>query len=89
MAAPVQSLTPRSAIAITPSDTTVYDNSNMGPLAGLYIGSVAGGATVAVVTQNGETVTFSGVPIGTILPITCSKVLSTGTLASAIVGLRY
>jgi hypothetical protein len=88
MAAPVQSLTPRSAIAITPSDTTVYDNSNMGPLAGLYIGSVAGGAGVTVVTANGETVTFSGVPVGTILPITCTKVTA-ATTASAIVGLRY
>jgi len=36
MTAPVQQLTPRSAIAVTKSDTTVYDKNknNMGPLSG-------------------------------------------------------
>lgn len=86
MANPVQSLTPRSAIAVTKSDTTVYDNSNLGPLSGLYVGGLG---DVAVLTANGETVTFSAVPVGTILPITVQKVLSTGTTATLILGLRY
>ena len=88
MANPVQSLTPRSAIAVTKSDTTVYDATNNGGLiSGLYIGTVAG--DVAVVTANGETVTFSAVQVGTVLPITVQKVLSTGKGSSVIVGLRY
>lgn len=86
MASPVQNLTPRSAVAITKSDTTVYDNSNMGPLSGLYIG---GAGDVAVTTANGEVTTFSAVPVGTVLPITCSKVMSTNTTATLILGLRY
>ena len=92
MANPVQSLTPKSAVAITPSDTTVYGppvGSNGGVLDALYIGSVAGGATLTVTTEAGDLVTFSGVPIGTILPIRCKMVMSTNTLASSIIGLRY
>ena len=78
--APIQQLTPRSAIAITKSDTTVCDNSNMGPLSGLYVGGLG---NVAVTTANGEVVTFTAVPVGTILPITCSKVMSTNTTATS------
>jgi hypothetical protein len=86
MANPVQSLTPRSATLITKSDTTVYDSSNGGQVSGIYCGSTG---DVAVVTANGETVTFTAVPIGTILPITIKQLLSTGTGAGPFVGLRY
>jgi hypothetical protein len=86
MASPVQSITPRSTVAITKSDSTIFNVSNGGPLAGLYVG---GAGDVAVTTQNGEVVTFSAVPVGTIIPITCTKVMSTNTTASLIQGLRY
>lgn len=86
MASPVQSLTPRSAIAITKSDSTVYSAANGGEISGLYIGGLG---DVAVVTSNGETVTFSAVPVGTILPITVKQVMSTNTTATLILGLRY
>lgn len=86
MANPVQSLTPRSAIAVTKSDTTLYDEANGGPIAGIYVG---GTGDVAVKTANGETVTFSAVPVGTILPITVQKIMSTNTTATLILGLRY
>jgi hypothetical protein len=86
MAAPIQSLTPRSAIAITKSDTVVYTPANGGEINGLYVG---GAGDVAVKTSNDETVTFSAVPVGTILPITVKQVMSTNTTASLILGLRY
>lgn len=86
MANPIQSLTPRSAVAITKSDSTTYDGSNGGQINGIYVG---GTGDVAVVTANGETVTFSAVPVGTILPITVSKIMSTNTTATLMLGLRY
>ncbi len=66
--------------AITPSDTTVYDP----PLYALYIGGT--GAVAVVAAETGATVTFTAVPTGTILPIQVSKVMSTNTTATNIVG---
>lgn len=86
MANPIQSLTPRSAIAITKSDSTTYNAANGGEINGIYVG---GTGDVAVTTSNGEVVTFSAVPVGTILPITVSKVMSTNTSATLMLGLRY
>ena len=70
-----------SAIAITPSDTTVLTE----PLRGLYVGGLGG--TVSVVMASGQTVTFSGVGTGTTLNICYTKVRSTGTTATNILGL--
>lgn len=68
------------AYAITPSDSTILT-----PTRGLWIG--VGGA-IKVDTVGGETaVTFSGIPSGTLLPIAVTKVYSTNTTASSIVGL--
>jgi hypothetical protein len=50
---------------------------------GLYIG-VTG--NVAVMWEDGTTVTFPNVPVG-ILPVMVKKVLATGTTASGIVAL--
>ena len=88
MANPVQSLTPKSAVAITPSDTTVYGpvGNNGGVLDALYVGGVG---DVAVTTEAGDVVTFKAPPLGTILPIRCTKVMSTNTTATLILGLRY
>ena len=66
------------AIAITKSDATVLIG-----LRGIYVG---GTGDVAVTTPTGD-VTFSAVPAGTILPVSASKVLSTGTTATLMVGL--
>jgi hypothetical protein len=54
---------------------------------GIYIGSIAGGATLTVIDRNGSTVAFAGLVAGSILPIQVSHVKSTGTLASSIVAL--
>jgi len=70
--------TASDASSVTPSDTT-----NVSAKA-LYVG---GGGDVAVVTEDGTTVTFSGVPAGSILPIRVQKVNSTNTTATSIVAL--
>jgi hypothetical protein len=68
-----------NAVAVTPSDTTVLT-----PTQCLYVGTTG---NVAVVTVGGQTVTFTGVPAGTTLPIRCSKVNATNTTASTILAL--
>jgi hypothetical protein len=70
------------AAAVTPHDSTAVD------FASLYIG---GAGNVTVTTRNmagtAADVLFTGVPAGTILPISCTKVKATGTTATSIVGL--
>lgn len=70
-----------SAFAITPNNNYEYDK----PTRAIYVGG-AGDLTV-VMAVNGKTVTFTAVPGGTVLPIAVSKVRSTDTTATAIVGL--
>lgn len=82
MAVPFTPLTAQDAYAITKSDTTVLQN----PFAALYVGTTG---DVAVKTSRGNTVTFSSVPAGAVIPISGNMVLSTGTSASGIVGLVY
>jgi len=67
------------AVAVTKSDTTYLIASRA-----LYVG---GTGDVAVLTLGGETVTFVGVPTGTILPIRVLRVLA-ATTATNIVSLR-
>jgi hypothetical protein len=50
----------------------------------LYVG---GAGAVKVDMLGGETVTFSGVPAGTVLPIRVTKIYATGTTASLMIGL--
>lgn len=50
----------------------------------LYVG---GAGDVKVVTVGGSTVTFTGVPAGTILPVTVVRVFSTLTTATSLVGM--
>lgn len=67
------------AFAVTPHDT------NAQRAAGLYVG---GAGNVAVTTEDGTTVTFSGVTAGSVLPIKVLRVLSTNTTATLILGLK-
>ena len=67
------------AVAITTSDTA--DNF----FSSIYIG---GGGNLVVVTEGGTTVTFTGVLIGTIIPIRVVKVKATSTTATNLVGFR-
>jgi hypothetical protein len=50
----------------------------------LYVG---GAGNLAVVTEAGNTVTFTAVPVGTQLEIRVKQVLATGTTATNIVGM--
>jgi hypothetical protein len=68
------------AFAVTPSNSTNFTATARA----LYIGGIG---DVTVVTANGNVVTFAAVPTGTILPIRCSRVNSTLTTATSIVGL--
>ena len=72
--------TARSALAVTPNDSTVLQSG----IRALYVG---GAGNVSVVTAGGQTVTFSGVPAGQILPIQVTRVRATGTTASLILAL--
>lgn len=74
----------RDCVAVTPSDTAVFNP----PLNGLYIGSVGGGATLTIVTPAGNTVAFGAVTAGLVIPVQASQVKNTGTSASSIVGLK-
>lgn len=68
------------AVAVTPSDSTMIAQV---PRA-LYIGT---GGNVSVRMPRGNTVTFTSVPGGTILPVRVSRVNATGTTASNIVAI--
>lgn len=65
--------------AVTKSDSTVVNCQ------ALYVGGIG---DVAIVAE-GDTaaVTLSSVPAGTLLPIACSKVMSTNTTATAMVAI--
>lgn len=69
------------AQAITKSDTTVYAP----PLDAFIPGSTA---NVAIVDLNGDTVTIA-VIAGQLYPIGASKIMSTNTTATGIVGLNW
>jgi len=66
------------AESITKSDTANNAYS------AIYVG---GTGDVAVVTENGTTVTFKAVPVGVVLPIRTQKVLA-ATTATLLVGFK-
>lgn len=71
------------AFAITPNDSTTFEATR-----GLYVGT-GGNIAVTMAGPNVGTVTFEGVPNGSLLPIRVTAVLSTGTSGvSGVVGLR-
>lgn len=67
-----------SAGAVTPSDSTVLDFN------ALYVG----GTGNVIVTVGGSDVTFSAVPVGTILPVRGTKV-KLATTATLIVWMKW
>ena len=66
------------AAAITTSDT---NNHNV---KAIYVG---GAGNISLVTNDGATVTFTAVPVGTILPVAAQRVRATGTTATNLIGL--
>lgn len=66
------------AAAVTTSDTA----DNYG--SALFVG---GAGNVSLVTEGGDTVTFTAPPVGSIIPVRFSKVRATGTTATLLVRL--
>ena len=69
-----------NAAAVTPNDSSDLTNTARA----LYVG---GTGNVKVDTAAGDTVTFSSVPAGAIIPVRVKRVYSTGTTATNIVAL--
>ena len=70
--------------AITKSDTVSLTTEQERSMRALYVGTV--GDLVAVMPDS-STVTFVGVPAGTVLPIRVRRINSTSTTAGGFVGL--
>ena len=68
------------AAAVTPSDST-----RLNGVRGLYVG--AAGNVAVKFDRNATVVTFTAVPVGTILPISVVTVMATGTTATGIIAL--
>lgn len=68
------------AVSVTPSDGTDLAVTSRA----LYVG---GEGDINAIMRGGETVTFSAVPAGTVLPIRAARVRSTGTTATNILSL--
>jgi hypothetical protein len=79
----IMAITYEGAAAVTQSDATA---DPAGPFAAFYVGTTGG--NVKVTTIDGSTVTLAGTLIGQIYPIAITRVWSTGTAASNILGLR-
>ena len=69
----------KNAALVTASDSTTFTQAST-----IYIGTAG---NLNVTTQGGQTVLFSNLNAGTILPVLVTKVLSTSTTASNIVRL--
>ncbi len=67
-----------SAVAVAKSDSTAVDYR------ALYIGGLG---DVTVTTVGGDVVTFSAVPVGTILPVHVTRVMA-ATTATLIIGFK-
>lgn len=76
-------MTYQNGFAITAHDTNELAHVTRA----IYVGSIASGATMTVVTRKGDTVAFAGLVAGSIIPIMAKQVKTTGTLASSLVGL--
>lgn len=68
------------AFAVTPSDTVTFAVAARA----LYVGTTG---DVTLITKGGATIKFTAVPAGTVIPIRCTQVMTTGTTASTIVGI--
>lgn len=69
-----------NAITVVPSDSVPFAVS----IKALYVG---GAGDVTAVMLDGAVVVFKAVPLGTVLPITASRINSTATTATLMVGL--
>jgi len=75
----IESAPATSLVLVTPSDATVLN------CRALWVGGAGNVAITA--SRDSAAVTLSGVPAGTVLPISASKVMATNTTATLIVAL--
>ena len=79
---PVTALPGNDAAAVTPGDATVF------PPSLVYVGG-AGNVAVMPAAQEGRAspaaVTFTAPPVGSVLPVLCSRVMATNTTATLLV----
>lgn len=68
------------AVAVTPSDTVNLGRTTRA----LYVG---GEGNISLTFEEGQTVTFTGVAAGSLLPVQVMRVNSTSTTATSIVAL--
>lgn len=66
------------AVAVTPSDVTTIVGK------AIYVG---GAGNVAVTTAAGNVVTFTAPPVGTVIPISFTKIMATNTTATLLIAL--
>ena len=53
----------------------------------LYVGDIAAGATMTIITAGGDEIAFAGLLAGSFIPVQTTRVKSTGTLAARIIAL--
>jgi hypothetical protein len=70
-----------AGITVVPSDSTVLTD-----VRAIYVGG-AGDLAVKMIAD-GSTVTFKGVPAGSILPVQVNTIMATGTTATSILAFR-
>jgi len=79
---PITSLPGDDAVAVTPSNTGVFLPSL------IYVGG-AGNVAVMPASQEGRAVptavTFTAPPVGSTLPVLCTRVMATNTTATLLV----
>ena len=68
------------AEAITPSNTV----SLTGITRAVYVG---GAGNITAIMSNGDTVLFTAVPVGTLLPIRCTRINATATTATLLIAM--
>lgn len=70
---------PTKHMSLTPNDTTTFQYATAI--------LVMNAGNVAVADEDGVVLTYSNVPAFTVLPIMCSKLMSTNTTATGFIGL--
>lgn len=51
----------------------------------VYVGDVSGGATLKVTTVDGSTLSFAGLVVGSVIPVSTKLIWKTGTAATSLI----
>lgn len=76
-------MTHRNDLITSDAETVTLSDTALKRYAGLYVGTTG---NLKVTTIAGTDITFTSVPAGMIIPLGISRVWSTGTTASNIIG---